>query len=455
MKNHITLNDNRRNTVVGLGLTGYACARYLQQQNVAFRVVDSRENPSLKEQFLQEFPQVELLCGEFTEQSFAANDRLILSPGIARATPAIAKAIQAGAEVSSDIELFLQAIDKPVIAITGSNGKSTVVSCLEHVLNAQGVKAIAAGNIGVPVLALLTECHQADCYILELSSFQLENLSQPAVRIASLLNISDDHMDRYESVEQYVAAKQRIYQGAQWAVYNRDEQFSKPNCLIEKTISFGLSAANENDYGLLEKNGKSYLAKGSQALLACENLRMAGQHNWLNALAVLAVCDAFALSIEQVLSSLVDFAGLPHRCQWLAEIDQVSFYNDSKATNTGAVIAALKGLDNGENSIVLIAGGVDKESDFTELAEWITKTVRHTVLIGQDANKIAVRLAANSFTYASGMEEAVKTAKQLAKAGDKVLLAPACASFDMFDNYQHRGQVFEQAVQALRAGVAV
>lgn len=441
--------------MVGLGLTGYACARYLQQQNVSFRVVDSRENPSLKEQFLQEFPTVELLCGEFTERSFSANDRLILSPGVARSTTTIAKAIQAGAEVSSDIELFLQAVKSPVIAITGSNGKSTVVSCLEHVLNAQGVKAIAAGNIGVPVLELLTESRLADCYILELSSFQLENLAQPAVHIASLLNISDDHMDRYESAEHYIAAKQRVYQGAQWAVYNRDEQLSKPNCLIEKTMSFGLVAANENDYGLLKKDGKSYLAKGSQALLACENLRMAGQHNWLNALAVLAICEAFSLPIKQVLPSLASFSGLPHRCQWLADIDQVGFYNDSKATNTGAVIAALKGLDNGKGSIVLIAGGVDKDSDFTELAEWIAKTVRHTVLIGQDANKIAMRLEANHFTYANSMEEAVKKAKDIAKAGDKVLLSPACASFDMFDNYQHRGLVFEQAVQALQGRSAV
>lgn len=453
MKQQITLNDNRRNTIVGLGLTGYACARYLAQQQVTFRVVDSREEPSLKQQFIQEFPQVVLECGAFKAEQFAANDRLFLSPGVARSTPAIALAIRQGARVSSDIELFLQAVEQPVIAITGSNGKSTVVSLLAHVLNAQGINTIAAGNIGVPVLDLLTEKQTADCYVLELSSFQLENLAQPAVTIASLLNISNDHMDRYESVASYIAAKQRIYQAAEFAVYNRDEVECRPETVVEKSISFGLSKAQKGDFGLLMLNGKPYLAQGDQALMACEELTLVGQHNWLNALAVLAICEALALDIQAVLPSLASFRGLPHRCQWIANIKQVDFYNDSKATNAGAVIAAIKGLVSTEKNLVLIAGGVDKESDFSELGGWIGKAVKHVVLIGQDADKIAAVLPKSLVSYANSMETAVQAAYQQANAGDKVLLAPACASFDMFENYQHRGDVFEQAVKALQQEV--
>lgn len=453
MKQQITLNDNRRNTIVGLGLTGYACARYLAEQRVAFRVVDSREEPSLKQQFAKEFPQITLECGAFKTEQFAANDRLFLSPGIARTTPAVAWAIKQGAEISSDIELFLQATKQPVIAITGSNGKTTVVSMLAHVLNAQGIKTIAAGNIGVPVLDLLTDKQTADCYVLELSSFQLENLEQPSVKVASLLNVSDDHMDRYDSVTSYIAAKQRVYQGAEIAVYNRNEVETMPKNAVEKSISFGLDEAQGNNFGLLTLDGKVYLAQGNQALLACDQLSVVGQHNWLNALAVLAMCEAMKLDIQSVLPSLASFKGLPHRCQWIGNIEGVDFYNDSKATNTGSVIAAIKGLQSANKNLVLIAGGVDKDSDFTELSLWVEKAVKHVVLIGQDANKIAAVLPESIVTYVNSMEEAVQTAFQQASAGDKVLLAPACASFDMFKNYQHRGEVFEQAVKALQQEV--
>lgn len=453
MKQQITLNDNRRNTIVGLGLTGYACARYLAGQKVAFRVVDSREEPSFKPRFVAEFPQITLECGAFKAEQFAANDRLILSPGIARSTPAIAWAIKQGAEVSSDIELFLQAVKQPVIAITGSNGKTTAVSMLAHVLNDQGIKAIAAGNIGVPVLDLLTEQQAADCYLLELSSFQLENLTQPAVKIASLLNISDDHMDRYDSMASYIAAKQRIYQAAEIAVYNRDEVETVPKNTVATCISFGLDKAQGNNFGLLTQNGKTYLAQGSRALLACEQLSVIGQHNWLNALAVLAICEAMKLDLQTVLPSLASFKGLPHRCQWVATIEGVDFYNDSKATNTGSVIAAIKGLQSANKNLVVIAGGVDKDSDFSELGRCLEKTAKHIVLIGQDADKIAAVLPKSMISYASSMESAVQAAYQHASAGDKVLLAPACASFDMFENYQHRGHVFEQAVNALQQEV--
>lgn len=449
MTNLITLADNRVNTIVGLGLTGYSCARYLHKNGIAFRVLDSREEPALKQQFVQEFPQIELHCGEFTATTFSANERIILSPGVAKGTPAISKALEQGAELSSDIALFLQSIDKPVVAVTGSNGKSTVVSLLEALLNAAGLQAVAAGNIGLPVLDLLSQEQQHDIYILELSSFQLESLDSAEFAAASILNISDDHLDRYDSKADYIQAKQNIYSRAAIAVVNREDTLTQPKVHAARTISFGLDQAEGEHFGIIELEGKAYLAQGNKALIACDELKIIGQHNQLNALAALAFCYALNIDLEKILPALKSFAGLPHRCQWLANIKDVDFYNDSKATNVGSVIAALDGLYSGSKDIVLIAGGVDKDSNFSELVDAVKRSVKKVVLIGQDAEKIARNLPAESYEYASTMEAAVKQAFNHAGAGDKVILAPACASFDMFKDYQHRGDVFVAAVRDL------
>lgn len=438
---------DKRKTIVGLGLTGFSCARYLDNIGVPFRVVDSRMEPPMKQQFMQQFPTVDLHCGAFTHGTFTAADELIISPGVSLAVPAIAAALAQGASLSSDIALFLQANSKPVIAITGSNGKSTVTTLVTEMLNHVGIKALAAGNIGFAVLDALTDNIDVDIYVLELSSFQLERLDKVSAAVATVLNVSDDHMDRYASFAHYQASKERIYQGATRIVINRQQPLNVPQ--VEQCISFGLDAPMGDHYGIIEEAGKAYLAFGEQTLIACDAIKIRGSHNWLNALAALALCQAVGVSADRVVGVLTTFSGLKHRCQWVADVQGVHFYNDSKATNTGATIAAIQGMKTADNRIILIAGGEDKDSDFSAMAEIIRQQVAYLILIGKDAGKIAKTLKGFAIDYASSMQDAVAKAFKAANAGDVVLLAPACASFDMFDNYMHRGDVFMAAVEEL------
>lgn len=444
---------NKRVTIVGLGLTGLSCARYLASQAIDFRVVDSRMEPPLKAQLLQIKPNCELHCGAFDEALLSGDDLLIVSPGVALETPAIAKAIQQGATLSSDIELFVAVAQKPMIAITGSNGKSTVTTLLAEMLNAAGKQAIAAGNIGLPVLDILTEQLPADIYVLELSSFQLERLEKLGAQAAVILNLSDDHMDRYASLADYQKAKERIYQNAATIVENRAERFAKPADFQGQLLSFGLDQPEQGQFGVVKYQQRDYLAYGDQRLIACDEIKIRGSHNYQNALAALALAAAVGVEPSQVVGVLRHFAGLAHRCQWVADIEQVSFFDDSKATNVGSAVAAINGLQQVDRPLVLIAGGQDKDSDFSALATLVKQKVSAVVLIGKDADKIERALAGYPCHHANTMQQAVQQAFDLAKPNGMVLLAPACASFDMFDNYNHRGDVFSQAVRELQEAV--
>lgn len=431
-----------RKIIVGLGLTGMSCARYLQQLNENFIVVDSRENPPLAEQFKAEFAHIDTHFGAFDAHFFTPQDELIISPGIALETPALASALAKGAKLNSDIGLFIAATNKPIIAITGSNGKSTVTTLVAQMLCCAGINAVAAGNIGLPVLDLLSAPQDYEMYVLELSSFQLERLENLGAAVAVVLNVTEDHLDRYAGFAEYQAAKLRIYQQAKVIVENRAQSFvtGEPSQIIR----FGLDKPAKGEFGLVD----GFMAFGDEKILATSALKIRGSHNIQNALAALALCHGVGVPYQVCLQALVDFSGLEHRCQFVTQINGVAFYNDSKATNTGAAIAAIEGLYQAPYKIVLIAGGQDKDSDFTELAQIIARTVRRVILIGKDGPVIAKALAADSYEYADTMQHAVDQAILSAQDGDIVLLAPACASLDMYSSYKQRGDVFVQCVKA-------
>lgn len=429
--------------ILGLGDTGLACARFLARQGERFAVADSRELPPGINELKAEFPDIECHCGEFDPALLLTAGRLLLSPGVAPQHPAIAAAVEAGIEVLGDIELFARNVDAPVVAITGSNGKSTVTTLVGEMAKAAGKAVRVGGNIGTPALALIEE-QAPDLYVLELSSFQLEVTRSLNAAAAVVLNISEDHLDRHGSVEHYAAIKQRVFNGDGVVVLNRDDvkvMAMQPGG--RKVVTFGLNS--EGDFGLLEQGGETFLSKGKKILLNVTEMKMPGRHNWSNALAALALGEAVGLEMNAMLQVLRDFPGLPHRCQWIAEQDGVNFYEDSKGTNVGATLAALDGLPGAK--VVLIAGGQAKGQDFSPLRHTVEQRARAVVLIGEDAKLIEASLyRAAPLVMASDMSDAVLKARRLAKRGDGVLLSPACASFDMFRNYIERGEAFVAAV---------
>lgn len=432
--------------VVGLGQTGLACARFLAARGERFAVADSRETPPGIDELKRELPEVVCYCGKFDAALLQSANRLLLSPGVAPQEPAIVTAAQAGVELLGDIELFARNADAPVVAITGSNGKSTVTTLVGEMAQAAGKAVRVGGNIGTPALELLSD-EAPVLYVLELSSFQLEMTSSLNAAAAVVLNISEDHLDRHGSVVHYAAIKQTIYNGDGVMVLNRDDAQVMAMALPGRTtVSFGLDAApTEKDFGLLLRDGITCLSKGNEPLLAVNEMKMPGRHNWSNALASLALGEAAGLEMAAMLPVLRDFPGLPHRCQWVAEQHGVNFYEDSKGTNVGATLAALEGMPG--EKVVLIAGGQGKGQDFSPLRPAVATRARAVVLIGEDAPLIEQSLAgAAPLVMAGDMADAVTTARRLAQPGDVVLLSPACASFDMFRNYVHRGELFVAAV---------
>lgn len=430
--------------VVGLGATGLACARFLASRGEQFAIADSRENPPGIDVLKREFPDIEYHCGEFDAALFQRANRLLLSPGVAPQHPAIVAAIDAGIEVLGDIELFARNADAPVVAITGSNGKSTVTTLVGEMAKAAGRDVRVGGNIGTQALELLQDS-TPDLYVLELSSFQLEVTRSLNAAAAVVLNISEDHLDRHGSVEHYAAIKQTIYSGDGVVVLNHDDvvvMAMRPDG--RDVITFGLD--NAEGFGLLLCEGETFLARDGEALLNVHEMKMPGRHNWSNALAALALGDAVGLEMAAMLKVLREFPGLPHRCQWVAEQNGVNYYEDSKGTNVGATLAALAGLPG--EKVVLIAGGQAKGQDFSPLKTVVAKRARAVVLIGEDARVIEkALLRAAPLVMAADMSDAVTKARKLAKAGDSVLLSPACASFDMFANYIARGEAFISAVK--------
>ena len=433
--------------VVGLGKSGMSLVRFLANQGVSFAVADTRENPPELETLRREYPQVDVRCGELDVEFLCRADELYVSPGLALATPALQQAAARGVKLSGDIELFARYAKAPIVAITGSNAKSTVTTLVGEMAAAAGKHVAVGGNLGTPALDLLSD--DVELYVMELSSFQLETTDQLGAEVATVLNISEDHMDRYSGLPAYHLAKHRVFRGARQVVVNRQDVLTRP--LIGEGLpcwTFGLNKPDFHGFGLREENGEKYLAFQFDNLMPVRELKIRGAHNQANALAALALGHAVGLPMESMLESLRNFGGLEHRCQWLRERDGVSYYDDSKATNVGAALAAIEGLGADiPGKLVLIAGGDGKGADFSGLRARVAAHCRAVVLIGRDAELIAQALGDGvPLIRVATLNEAVQRCAEMAQAGDAVLLSPACASFDMFKNYEERGRLFAQAV---------
>lgn len=435
--------------VVGLGKSGMSLVRFLAAQGQSFTVVDSREQPPELATLQRDYPQVAVHCGPLSAELLSSAEVLYVSPGLALSTPALQAAIAQGVRISGDIDLFAQYARAPIVAITGSNAKSTVTTLVGQMFSAAGLHAAIGGNLGVPALDLLDDA--LDAYVMELSSFQLETTSHLKARVAVCLNISEDHMDRYVDLDGYIAAKQRVFKHAQTVVVNRDDVASQPQQPPAQVISFGLSTPQAGEFGLREQDGETYLALGEQLLLAVKHLKVRGSHNYANALSALALGTAMQLPMPAMLQALQDFAGLEHRCQWLRQTQGVDWYNDSKATNVGAALAAIEGLGaDHAGKLVLIAGGDGKGADFSSLKIPVMQYCRAVIVLGRDGERVAQAVAGSvPIEHVTTLEQAVTVAARLAQAGDSVLLAPACASLDMFKSFEQRGDVFAQAVRDL------
>ncbi len=433
--------------IVGLGMTGLSVARYLRDRDVTFAVADNRENPPGKDTLESEFPEVPAYFGTFKNKIFEQATQVIVSPGLSVLTPEIQHAHNKGAEIVGDIELFVRSIHQPVVAITGSNGKTTVTMLLSLMAEKAGKRVLTGGNVGIPVLQLLDE-EEPDLYVLELSSFQLETTYSMNAVASVVLNISEDHLDRYDGLDSYVAAKARIYDQSQTPIVNRDDARVSRLAGIHESISFGLDAPKrDNDFGLIKKDGNEWFAKGDQLLMPIADMKAPGRHNVCNALAALALGDQAGLAMEGMLEGIRVFKGVKHRCEWIAYINEVHWFNDSKGTNVGATVAALDGMTG---KSVLIAGGQGKGSDFSPLIPVVAEKARAVILMGEDSTKIAETLKDfPTVLFVKDMKEAVEVAAEQAEAGDNVLLSPACASFDMFKNFEQRGDAFVAAVTGL------
>ena len=437
--------------VVGLGKSGMSLVRFLARQGLPFAVADSRANPPELATLRAEFPQVDVRCGELDVAFLCRANELLVSPGLALATPALQQAAARGVKMSGDIELFARHAKAPIIAITGSNAKSTVTTLVGEMAAAAGKRVAVGGNLGTPALDLLND--EVELYVLELSSFQLECTDQLNAEVATCLNVSEDHMDRYSGMPAYHLAKHRIFRGARQVVINRQDALSRPLLAEGQPCwSFGLNKPDFKAFGLIEEGGEKYLAFQFDKLLNVRELKMRGAHNQANALAALALGHAAGLPMAPMLAALREFTGLAHRCQWLRELRGVTYYDDSKATNVGAALAAIEGLGADiDGKLLLIAGGDGKGADFSALRGPVAAHCRAVLLLGRDAELLANTLADSGVPLirVATLEDAVQRAAELAQAGDAVLLSPACASLDMFKNFEQRGQLFAAAVGGL------
>ncbi|HCL75043.1 UDP-N-acetylmuramoyl-L-alanine--D-glutamate ligase [Stutzerimonas nitrititolerans] len=437
--------------VVGLGKSGMSVVRHLARRGQPFAVVDTRANPPELATLQAQYPEIEVRCGELDVDFLCRASELLVSPGLAVSTPALQAAAARDVKLSGDIELFAREARAPIVAITGSNAKSTVTTLVGEMAQAAGRKVAVGGNLGTPALDLLND--DVELYVLELSSFQLETTEQLNAEVATCLNVSEDHMDRYAGLPAYHQAKHRIFRGARQVVVNRDDRLSRPLVGEEVPVwSFGLGKPDFKGFGLIEESGEKHLAFQFEALMPARELKMRGAHNQSNALAALALGHAVGLPFAAMLQTLRTFAGLPHRCQWVGERAGVSYYDDSKATNVGAALAAIGGLGADiDGKLVLIAGGDGKGADFSALREPIARYCREVILLGRDAGRLASVLQdAVALKQVQGLEEAVQRAAECALPGDAVLLSPACASLDMFRNFEERGRLFAAAVEALK-----
>jgi len=437
----------KKELVFGLGSTGLSVARYFARNDIDASYVDSRAEPPGLDELAGICPDANVVVGDTPEKLLLETSRVVVSPGIPDSDPFLSAARDKGIEVVSDIELFVAEARAPFVAVTGSNGKSTVTTLLSIMCQAAGKTALAGANLGTPALDLLLE-EVPDFYLLELSSFQLQRTSNLPARIAVLLNISPDHLDWHESEDEYRRAKYRVFAQAQAAVFNRaDDQVAQHLPKNIPALSFGMDDPDSDEYGLREDEGDIFLARGEQLLLSVSDISLIGTHNQANCLAALAAGQLMGLEISPMLQVLNEFPGLPHRMQNVGEYNGVQYINDSKATNVDAAIASVKSV---AGFVVLIAGGQGKGGDFEKLAHTTCEQLRAVVLIGEDGPLLERAFADLApAVHADNMLLAVRQAAELAESGDTVLLAPACASFDQYANYQARGQDFVRAVEAL------
>jgi UDP-N-acetylmuramoylalanine--D-glutamate ligase len=432
--------------VIGLGVTGLSVAKYLSKLGFNFAAVDSRDNPPSLKEFTEQMPDVPVFTGKFNEEAFQVATHLVISPGVALTEPAIAQAVANGSVIVSDIDLFACSTNAPIVAITGSNGKSTVTTMLGEMAKTSGKLVGVGGNLGTAALDLLET--PADLFVLELSSFQLERTTVLNAAAATVLNVSADHLDRHRDVEEYAGAKQRIFDGNGVMVINADDE--RVNAMRRKgRRTYAYSIKEAADFTLAKIKGAECLVYGGRKLMALSELPLEGRHNAANALAALALGTAVGLSPEAMCDALRRFKGLPHRMQRVAKINEVTWINDSKATNIGACVAALQGYDR---KVILLAGGDAKGADMQELRPAVQEKVKCIVLMGKDADLIEQALSGCvPSVRAQNMREAVRLAADQAAPGDIVLLSPACASLDQYKNYQERGEIFTKAVLELRS----
>lgn len=438
--------------VIGLGKTGLSCVRFLKSRGYEVKVLDTRENPPGLSELRAEFPDVELCLGELKAERMMKAAEVVASPGISVKEPALAQVAAAGIPVIGDVELFCREVSAPIVAITGSNAKSTVTTLVGVMAEKAGIDVGVGGNLGLPVLDMLRERGEQALYVLELSSFQLETTFSLKAAVAVILNISEDHLDRYASMQEYVAAKHRIFSGCHQYVVNRDDALTSPDgCAQKPWLSFGLDKPSQDQFGVKTIANEKWLVMGDDALLPVSGMKIRGNHNVANALAALALGKSINLPMVAMLDALKEFSGLPHRCELVAEQNGVAWYNDSKGTNVGSTLAAIKGLGAAiSGKLILIAGGVGKGQDFSPLSEPLQQYASALILIGDDGDRIAEAVSKTvPREFATSLQDALLIAKRLAKTGDAVVLSPACASFDMFKNYEDRGYKFVAAVKKL------
>ncbi len=452
--------------VLGMGETGLSMTKWLAHQGSNVRVADSRTTPPNLDAIQRIVPITQVFTGKFVAEIFSGIDLIAVSPGMPLEEPLVQEAIKRGISVVGDVEFFalaLRQLGRPetrILAITGSNGKTTVTAMVGAMVKRAGCDVEVAGNIGPAVLDALMRREDSgklpQVWVLELSSFQLETTRSLNPDAATVLNLCEDHFDRYAGMSDYAAAKERIFLsgtvGAQ--ILNRDDPMVRVMAVPgRKQITFGSDApVAESDFGLLHESGATWLVQGKTRLIKTSELTLTGQHNAVNALAALGLCRALELPFGPLLQAIREFKGLPHRVEKVATFGGVTFYDDSKGTNVGATVAALNGMTQ---RVVLIAGGDGKGQDFTPLRGAVLERARAVILIGRDAKKIEAVLAGSTVPVhqAKTMEEAVQKGLVLAQQGDAVLMSPACASLDMFRNYVHRAEVFIAAVRNLAARV--
>jgi UDP-N-acetylmuramoylalanine--D-glutamate ligase len=430
--------------VLGLGITGFSIARFLIKQNINFKLADSRLQPVLLAKFLAEFANIKVSTGNWQRSLLNNVDEIFISPGIAQNELIVIWAREQNIEITSDIELFSRFAQAPIIGITGSNGKSTVTQLLGEMAFKSGKKTAIGGNIGKPALDCLDD--DIEIYVLELSSYQLDYSKNLKLFTGVVLNITPDHLDRYKSFEHYTASKLSLYQYCQNLVINIDEP------LIPKQISgvyFGMDMPKtDTDFGTVTCHGSCYFLKGDDVLMSADEIALIGKHNISNILATLTLGDQIGLDMPTMVNCAKTFKGLEHRLEWVSRQQNIEFYNDSKSTNSLSSIVAIKALISKHKNIVLIAGGVAKSEDYTDLFKIIDKNVVGLVLIGESSSMFKRGIYSTQTLQAKDMTQAVLLAKSMIDNG-AVVLSPGCASFDMFDNFEHRGRVFKQAVNKI------